>query len=368
MIHCGIITHHSPHNFGAMLQAYALQFFISEMGHTVEIIDHGLPESPPRLFSKKGIKKIPYALLGLIHKNQLEQKYRRFNSFSGRYLNLSQSYKDPAELYQSSLTYDALICGSDQIWNPKHHNFDPKFFLNFGPMDAVRIAYAPSFGVSEVSPELNQNLSGLLDNLDFLSCREKSGALLMEALTNRQTAHVVDPTMLVPVEHWIKISKRPTNLPARYLLTYALDNSRDFGKSVNQIAKKLSLPVVCIQVGVRAPKFRCDHIIRDAGPLEFLGLLASAEFVINNSFHGSIFSILLNKQLFSPPHNHSNERMHNLFEWTKIPHVQDLAFTLSALPCVIDYSAVNLILEEAASQSANYLSAALDSKHSDAST
>jgi hypothetical protein len=361
---CGIITLHTPHNFGAMLQAYALQFTISEMGHEVEIIDHGVREPPPQLFSKEGIKKLPYALVCLLRKKHRDRKYHRFNSFSDQYLKLSQSYKEPAELSHASMNYAALICGSDQIWNPTYRAFDPKFFLDFGPLDAIRIAYAPSFGVSEVPPELHQNLSELLDNLDFLSCREKSGVRLMEGLTKRETAHVVDPTMLVPAEHWIRISKQPADLPSRYILAYALDNSRDFGKSVSQLARKLSLPVVCIETGVRSPKFRCDHIIRDAGPLEFLGLLSKAEFVISNSFHGCIFSILFNKQFFSPRHGHSNERMRNLFEWTQIPNAQDLEVALSASSDVIDYLPVNLILEQAASQSATYLSAALDNKHS----
>lgn len=354
---CAILTLHTPHNFGAMLQAYALQTAVESLGHSCEIIDFGFHAEAPRIFYKTSvIKQLPHTLLCMRYYRAHKIRHYKFVAFSDRFIKRTMPYKSAEDLLNKPPNHDVLLCGSDQIWNPTRNPFHPVYFLKFGRSDAVRIAYAPSFGVKSIDNIHHTRLRELLDGIDCLSCRERSGTELITNLTGRTATHVLDPTLLLPASHWRSIATKPEKISEKYLLVYALDNSPTLIESVSAISIALNLPVVCIQTGIRTPPFPCKSIIREAGPLEFLGYMANAEFVITNSFHGSAFSILFQKPFFSPTHTTGNERMQDLFTSLGIQNIQDLKAFRKSISNPIDYRNVSLLLDIRRETSLNFLS------------
>ncbi|MBC7980914.1 MAG: polysaccharide pyruvyl transferase family protein [Armatimonadetes bacterium] len=360
MSQIAIITLHSPHNFGAMLQAYALQTAIASLGHNAEILDYGSHPQAPEIFNRSDLKALPHAFLCFVHRKARYKRFERFAAFADQHMKLTRHYTDRNSLREHPPQHDVLVCGSDQIWNPTHHDFQPEFFLHFGQDTARRIAYAPSFGVAEIPGDKQQPLARVTRSIGHLSCRETSGVKVLENITGRHVTHVCDPTLLLTAETWLSIAKAPQDLPGKYILVYALENSPALREAVAKITITLSLPVVCIQVNVRNPDFPCTRVIRDAGPREFLGLVANASYIITNSFHGCVFSILFQKQFFSPLHGKLNERMRDFFSFTGLTDCQDLAVTLKSLPRQIDYEAVHSILNGLITNSKEYLKNAIE--------
>lgn len=362
MSNCAIITLHNCINYGAMLQAYALQTALSRLGHKVVIINYGHHPDPPRIFSgKRGLVAIPHAIFYLLQRGKRLRKYRRFIDFQDRFMQLTRHYPDLASLEADSPTQDVLVCGSDQIWNPDLE-FHHEYFLNFGDDSARRVAYAPSFGVAEMPSESNELFARLSARIDSLSCRESSGVKIIEEVTGRNATHVCDPTLLIDPDHWLSISAKPEGLPPRYILVYALVNSAPINEAVARIAKALSLPVVCIQIGVRNPSYPAATIFRDAGPLEFLGLIANSDFVITNSYHGTLFSVLFRKRFYCPKFGSRNERMRDLLSVIGMIDCQDLEHTMSTLPSQIDYDSVTSRLSEHIGSSMGFLKNAIEGR------
>jgi hypothetical protein len=166
--------------------------------------------------------------------------------------------------------------------------------------------------------------------------------------------------LLIPAEQWAAIASLPAGLPDKYILVYALEASSTLADAVAKISGVLGLPVVSIQVNVRTPNFPSKHVIRDAGPREFLGLISHAEFVITNSFHGCIFSVIFRKQFFSPLHGTRNERMRDFFYLAGLAQIQTLEKTLRSLPMPVDYAAVDLALDGFIRQSNAYLDSSIN--------
>ena len=133
MKRCAIITLHCPHNFGAMLQAYALQTAIISMGHSAEIIDFGSHPGPPGyVHGKSWLKRIPHMTLCFLQRHSRKRRFDRFASFRDGFLKRTKAYPRHEDLIESPPEHDVLLCGSDQIWNPTRHEFQPELFLHIG--------------------------------------------------------------------------------------------------------------------------------------------------------------------------------------------------------------------------------------------
>lgn len=360
---CGIITLHTPDNYGAVLQAYALQTSIGQLGFKAEIVDHGLHAKVPSRRSQLARFRKPHrALFSILHHGALKRRHERFLKFRQTYFKLTKPSITIDGLRSNSHPHDVLICGSDQIWNPLRHEFQHEYFLQFGDASATRVAYAPSFGTAEVPTARLPQLKELVSGIDYLSCRESSGASLLADLTGRQVETVVDPTLLLPPKHWRELAELPGYAYQPYILVYCLDNSKAVLDSVRIISKKLSLPVVCIQPDVLPSGLPGAKVVRDASPEQFLGLVANARMVVTNSFHGAIFSLVFQRPLYSPLHRSSNERLRHLFSIAGADTAQDLGSTIARIEEPIHYPSVNERLSDAAVCSLAYLERAITGK------
>ncbi|HOQ75611.1 MAG TPA: polysaccharide pyruvyl transferase family protein [Thermoclostridium sp.] len=295
----GLITFHYAHHYGAQLQAYALQKAVEKLGFPCEIIDYVRPDTieGSSLF-KKGAS--PGAILSNIHTlfrlPSFRRRHQRFNSFVNENMKLGgKRYMSIDDLLADPPVYNSYLCGSDQIWNPmifRPAGLDPAFFMPFAG-EKKRIAYAPSFGLSDIPEPYATSLREYLSGFSALSAREQSGSEIIRKLTGREAEVVLDPTMLLDESDWLQVcSNEMRDTPC--ILCYFISDPTPFSDSIQWISSKLKLPVVML-CGSRKSIPGAAARVYDAGPREFLGLIRNSAFVCTNSFHGTVFSILFRK-------------------------------------------------------------------------
>ena len=292
----GTLTFHHVGNYGAILQAYALQQTLVDMGHDVEVIDYQpnwANGSEGSLFRRMGRPVIRGArkILGVTG----EERQRRTEQFRHENLRLSSTrYLDRVTLHREPPVYDAYITGSDQVWNPKIQRNDSSYFLTFAPPGKKRISYAASFGISSLPDRFVSEYRDWLGQLHCVSTREFEGKRIIEQISGRDAQVTLDPTLLLDGEQWSQIAapyvhKRP------YILYYCIWGDRLMTSSSIRIARQVSTLTGwdIISVGGR-PEMKLvlwRNCVPNAGPSEFVGLFQNASFVVTDSFHGTAFAI-----------------------------------------------------------------------------
>lgn len=311
----GIITYHSAHNFGAMLQAHALQESLIDMGYDAFFINCH-PESRElnnrRKIRVRNLKSFLTWMAFLFFRRKLNRRYRLFERFRREYLNQTERYLDATELRDSPPEIDAYVCGSDQIWNLDDGGLS-LFYLKFEDRPIPAISYAASFGKEEIPKEYHQDLKIWLSKFSAISVREQSAQNQLTQILNRDVSLDVDPVMLKSASYWREIAVRPKyNKP--YICFYSLEVTETASKVVTSLSKKLGLPVVIVG---KPGKFmiKCKSIVAiDSGPREFLGWLTNASLVITNSFHSTTFSALLGVPFVTIAHTTKNTRIECLLD------------------------------------------------------
>ena len=285
-----IITFHFPINYGALLQAYALSKCLESMGHDVEFIDYQ-PDYHVKLYQWR------WKYCGLHPVNLIFSLLRkRFLLFRNIHLKLSNRlYRSYRELSADPPKADAYMCGSDQIWNPDITNFDASYFLGFVPAGMKRIAYAGSFGKTELTFEQQERLKPFFRNIDYLSVREVSGASLINRTCRRKAEVVVDPTLLL--DDYEKIVEPPPGMN-RYILVINLLNDSLLNQTADFISRELSLPKIILNsYSLKFWELKGKRVF--PGPGGYLGLIKHANYVVTNSFHGTVFSIVFMKSFIT---------------------------------------------------------------------
>lgn len=313
----GILTYHTGYNYGASLQAYALQTVVRNTGADCEIINFETerflasremlsrkPQRPKEFL--KIISRIPYA-------SQLKRRQQLFDQFTREALKLSPLYRTEGEVKAHAEDYACIICGSDQIWNLSSKDApaaNPIYFLNF-PKRQKRVAYAPSFGkwVKE-APAHEDEFLPWVKQFDAVSVRETSG---VEYLRSRgiDCTLALDPTVLLDGNQYDSVCA-PRQISDSYVLLFSWNCSSDVIHAAKQVGKALKLPVFGLTPPPRA-MFSGIRRRLDVGPSEFLSMIKNAEFVVTNSFHGTAFSMTLEKPFASVVTNGKPDpRMHSL--------------------------------------------------------
>lgn len=236
---------------------------------------------------------IIYALFN--HRKLMALKVRRgqrFKEYQDNYLHVSKNIitRESCRNDEWLKQYDCFFCGSDQIWNPTYATTSELAFVSFAGKRTV--ALAPSFGVSAIPEDVQELYREWIDGIRFLSVREKEGQKIIENLTGRNAELLLDPTMTLDVKKWHECAKKPTNLPDRYVLCYFLGQvNATYKKSIESYAKNKGLKIVKL-FDIECP----DYYTYD--PNEVLYSIMCAEYVLTDSFHGSVFSILFKKNFF----------------------------------------------------------------------
>ncbi len=295
----GIITFHRVYNYGAVIQAYALQKILEAYDYDAEVIDFSKDKQLDytNIISRKnGLKRFLKTLLlfPVISKRMVRKK--RFDSFLNQKVIMSKErYAHETELNKIDCKYDVFICGSDQVWNPlKESDFSIAYMLDF--TSKMKIAYAPSIGTATAADL--KKYTPYLKKFSALSCREKGGASIIHEVTGGEVRVVLDPTLLIDKKELLKLVEEKEDVP--YILYYSLDGYENKERNMDilkTLSKKFDLNIKFI-----TPEWPFHRNIGmdviDAGPIEFLSLIQNAAMVCTNSFHGTALSIKLEKPFY----------------------------------------------------------------------
>lgn len=361
----GILTFHCAHNYGAVLQCYALQETLRSLGHEVEVIDYR-PEYlliPYRVFSKsRFLRRNPFKMLKACIRESLLlpkriKRYRAFQSFINNNLNLSQ----PVVANKIPSKYDVYIMGSDQIWNPKiTKGFDPVYFgyFDFGKGNKTYISYAASMTARQLDSDSERYLKRALMNFNAISVREIQLKTLLQPLTEKEVVPVLDPTLLADKNIWDKMAQIP-NCDKKYVLVYQIRRDANVIRIAQDIAKSMGAEVV--EITAFPTLIFSNKNEQCLSPVEFLGWIKNAQFVVTSSFHGTVFSILFSRPFFCVKlDNVSDTRSISLLKNLKLEDrfIEKDEGNLKLSP--IDYTEPNRLLLYLQTKSRTFLKNALD--------
>jgi len=287
-------------NYGALLQAYALQRYLKNENFNVvniyfKTIEH---ENDSRVFNFYGTfkSKISQLFFTLIRYRGLKKRKLRTDLFKNKYFNLSPIYRTIEDFISRPPLFDIYISGSDQVFNP-YGDYRDVFYLNFDKGRSKKIAYSASFGINEFTDDVTRMVLPLVQDFDAISCREKDGADYLRDVLGREVFWVADPTFLLKVEEWDEICVLP-KLKGKYIFVYALADEKSLIEIAKRIKKKTGFKIICVRGNTR-DFISADKCIYGCGPAEFIGLIRKAEYVVTDSYHGTIFSIIFNKAFYT---------------------------------------------------------------------
>lgn len=320
----GIVTLHGYYNYGNRLQNYALKMFLEKFGYdvTTTIIEDNnmsvkIKNKQRELLIKslftnpfEGItqlKQIYNNKKEIVNANQITRE-KIFKGFSEQYLKEKEYELTISEDVDRLSEYSFFVTGSDQVWNPIYYNWLPLYFLCFTSKEK-RIAYAPSISREELPNEYKNDYKKWLMGMSAVSVREEAGSKIIRDLTGIEAPVLVDPTLLLNKNEWLLVSNRALNrVDTPYLLTYFLggptDNTR---RKLEEIADEKNMKI--INLGDITEE---DTYI--TGPREFIDYINNASAFFTDSFHGVVFSIILQTPFVVYERQYSGPSMYSRIE------------------------------------------------------
>jgi len=355
----GILTYHNTRNCGALLQAYALQKKLFELGIDNEIIDYRCDKIEEtyrlkKIYELKGIKQLAKWFLTIGRDKRTQKK---FDEFKRENLKLSGKY-DKASICKANLIYDAFITGSDQVWNAMINGDDLTYLLDFAGAEKKKYSYAASIGGGEPKVSYAEKMQTALADFDFISVRENPLAEYIKTDLGLDTQMVLDPTLLLDGDDYIFASewKKPKT---KYIFVYTIATTPNIESAAKKLSKETGLPIIWGHMSYR--KRRGVKNVTDLSPCEFVNYIKNAEYVFTSSFHGMAMSIVLHKQFFYDLDDNvqnNNSRLETLAESLglqsrELLKLSDASF-LTNMP-LIDYKQVESALEIRRRQSVCFL-------------
>lgn len=321
----GILTFHWADDYGAMLQSYALKYYLGRVSkEKVEII----PYAPIKLTGRYWLypvvgtevgKKIKYSLISytfirnISYLSEFIKRRRYMRDFRHHYLTGKPAVRNIRRI--SLKKYSAIFVGSDQVWNPEITvGLDDAYMGNIKEKGNCKlIAYGASFG-GEVLPERYHAyfMKSISENFSVVSLREKSAVPFVRSFFQGNVTDVLDPTLLLEQKEWKKIGKLPQE-QGYILFIYTEYNERMF-QYLHDFSEEVQRKVVQISMPWPGQIRDWIHLEIKGGPSEFIGFFQNAEYVVTNSFHGMVFSILFEKKFLVFSHSDKNARIENLLD------------------------------------------------------
>lgn len=366
----GILTFHMAHNYGAMLQAYALETAIRNLGYQCEVIDYRFPyiDSWSRiewfddLINRYGVisgsaRYINRLLHGYYSPNNM---HIRFNDFERNIIHHSEKiYRNKKEI--DYLPYDVIVFGSDQIWNSAlTDGIAEEYIGGFKTNNGTRkISYAASCGLSDFQEDSRDLYYTYLKDFSEISVREHS---FQNTLISRgfDAKWVLDPTMLLSKEDYLSLLNDNVSYKEDYLLVYVFEEDVKMYDAIRSYAYNRGYKIIAIAYKKKAEMHGMD-VRTNCGPLDFLSLIYHAKHVITTSFHGVVFSILFQKTFHCIPHPNYHERTDSLLEMFGLQSCNVRNFH-DLKDIQIDWDAVNQILKIEKEKSLFFLNQSLSYK------
>ena len=364
-----IITLHRAENYGSVLQAYALQKKIEELGHEAEILDYH-PERYTNTGKLRRLKdksaKFQNPLLLFLAKILIYPSYIRknrvFNKFINTYLHLSScSFASNEEAKKNVFDADICCTGSDQVWN-SHWNegVEKALYLDFVPKGKMCFSYAASIGLSDIDENEKNEVARLLDKYEFISVREDSGVDILKAIGRKDVVQTLDPTLLLSKEEWEEVADN-AQTTSHYVLTYNLHHDPRIDKYADMLAKKHRLKVRNISYNWH-DVVRKGHLDWCPKVERFLSLIKNADYVVADSFHATVFSIIFERPFVTITPEVASSRISSILKLLDIPehNLQEFGDT-KIIESPIDYMHVKRLLEVEKQKSMTFLKNVLSS-------
>lgn len=311
-----VTIHHST-NYGASLQAYALQQALEKLGIDNLIFEYPYKNNNSPKAGSRTIKSILRTVylkyLKILRSGRTEELAVSFAEFHKSKMKLTRIYESMEDLRNDPPLVDAYITGSDQVWNLATKNeFIPARFLDFGPEEIKRISYAASIEVLNYSNEDKTMVRRCLSKFNGVSLREQSACEYIESITDRKPYHVVDPVLLLTKDDWRNMSKKP-RVDGPYILTYQVLRNNRMQEVVDRLKQKTGYPVVQV-CNTQVKWIKADKTFYDVSPEEFIGLYENAAVVVSASFHGTALGLVFGKPTYGLVRNEYGSRIKEILE------------------------------------------------------
>lgn len=313
-----IVSDLNHNNYGSALQAYATIKVVESKGYQITLIKYKKERSiidwlkiVPGLMMSGGLelvkKKLKMRWQKKVHPEyvaHLQERFHATNNFKEKeFVHLFREYKGYSALCEGSKEFDAVFVGSDQVWRP--YGFYSNYWnLNFADDNVPKFSYSSSYGVSQIPFIQKSGTRKYLERLDMISVREKKAKEIVENLSSKKATVVADPTMLLSREEWLAFAEKSKMvLPSEpYIFCYFLGPRRDIREQAMNFAKKKRMKILCMP---HMEEYRkqdlCfgDIVNWEANAYDFVNIINHAAYVCTDSFHGTVFSIILHKKFFT---------------------------------------------------------------------
>ena len=364
-----VITRHAVPNYGSLLQTYATQRVLEELGYEVEIINYIRDDEKYKnlvnslVKGKKWDKNwILREIYKAIQKPNYGTMYKKFENYRKNFLKLTNlEYGNLEELKKNKPQADIYCSGSDQIWgNIGKDEYDPVYFLEF--LNGERcFSYSASFGKTKLDKKLDDNLKQLLSKYETLLVREDSAKEIILNKGFKNVEQVLDPTLLLSEEKWSEIASKKKNRN-KYILIYQLHANKDFNEYAKKLKKKTGMKLLRISPSLYHIT-RSGKLVYLPNQYEFLGYFKNAEYILTDSFHATAFSIIFNKKFSVILPEKTSTRITSLLKMTNLENrvIKDYN-DLSIINKDINYKEINTILKERREESKELLKEAIQGK------
>jgi len=359
---CEIITLHAVRNYGSVLQAYATQRIIEDLGFEAELVDYRreaiLTKSVSSILTNKG------SIFGKFKSILMLPSSKKANIVFEKFISANLKLTDKRYTYDKDfveypIVADYYITGSDQVWNTEWHDEIPKpFYWDNIPNNNPRIAFSASFGKSKLDDWEKEETKALLERYDAISVRELSGVDILFDLGINNGIQVMDPTQIVSPKVWYEMAASKV-LPFKYILIYQLCNNSKFDEFAVKLAKKKGLKLIrlCTRYDQRR---KPGHGIVLPQIEEFLSLINHAEYVLTDSFHATSYSLIFHKKFLSFYPNRFGTRLESILELVNLKHKLLTDFNnFNEIDSEIDYQNVDDILDKKRKEGIDFLKKAL---------
>lgn len=360
----GILSMQRIKNYGSFLQAYALKGTIENLGHEVEFVDYTVEKcivqinrtennkSDKRLFSKRAMGFLInryHRILKFFRRPKEKKLSEHYDDFL-KYLNITDKYNYRARV-------DVLVIGSDEVFNCLQTNPDVGYSKElFGANNHAGkvISYAASFGTTTVEGikqyNIAQELGELLSNFSALSVRDNNSGNVVSILTKKVPQYHLDPVFIYNFDHLIPKQVDLKN----YIIVYAYGSrlNKSENSAIRKFARKYRKKIVCI-----GSYQKCCDLFFTTDPFELLTYVKGADFVITDTFHGSVFSIKYNKLFATLVRASNQQKLSDLLKRFSLSNriVEDIERLNEVLTHPIDYSEINVYIDQQTDASINYL-------------
>lgn len=384
----GIVSCYFKHNYGSMLQAYATQQILDNMGienETINIDENVDFANGKKKYYMTQITNFTFikSKLGMIKLkfdkklkkdlgNNISIRDKKYKEFEQKF-RLTAPYKTYAELTKKCKDYSSVLVGSDQLWLPVNVVAD-YYTLNWVPDNVNKISLATSFGVSTVPDKYKECYKKFLNRIDNLSVRESAGVKLVSELSNKEATLVCDPTLLLTKQEWMEIQQEERIIKDKYILCYFLGNNIEHRKFAERLKEKTGYKIVSLNHADEYVKYSdifADEIPYDIGPAEWINLIRNAEYVCTDSFHGTVFSLINNTKFFTFERYSNknskvstNSRIYSLLEIVNLKEriLSGTENVEDVLKYNIDFDKVNIKLADFRNESKAFLEKAFCNK------